>query len=133
MTISADTRPKTTGRFQVLRLVARNKLALAAVIFLTLVVLCAIFGPWLMGDLIDKPNFRARNMAPFSFAQGWAYVLGADTLGRSLLARLIVGAQNTLGIALFAVFFVRLINRQGDREGGDDAALADTVGPDALP
>ena len=35
--------------------------------------------------------------------------------------------------ALFAVFFVRLINRQGDREGGDDAALADTVGPDALP
>ncbi len=27
-------------------------------------------------------------------------MLGADTLGRSLLARLVVGAQNTLGIAL---------------------------------
>jgi peptide/nickel transport system permease protein len=109
MTIPADTKQKPTARFQVLRLIARNKLALAAVIFLTLVVLCAIFGPWLMGNLVDKPNFRARNMAPFSLSLGWAYVLGADTLGRSLLARLIVGAQNTLGIALFAVFFSMLI------------------------
>ena len=109
MTIPAETKQKSAGRFQALRLVARNKLALAAVIFLMLVVLCAVVGPWLMGDLIDKPNFRARNMAPFSLSQGWFYVLGADTLGRSLLARLIVGAQNTLGIALFAVFFSMLI------------------------
>ncbi|KQY12783.1 ABC transporter permease [Rhizobium sp. Root482] len=109
MTIPADTKQKNAGRFQVLRLVARNRLALAAVIFLALVVICAVVGPWLMGDLIDKPNFRARNMAPFSLSQGWIYVLGADTLGRSLLARLIVGAQNTLGIALFAVFFSMLI------------------------
>ncbi len=32
-------------------------------------------------------------------------VLGADTLGRSLLARLVVGAQNTIGIAFLAVLW----------------------------
>ena len=103
MTTAAEGKEKKAVRFQLLRLISRDRLALAAVIFLATVVVCAIFGPWLMGDLIDKPNFRARNMAPFSMAQGWAYVLGADTLGRSLLARLVVGAQNTLGIAVCAV------------------------------
>ncbi|MFC0807704.1 ABC transporter permease [Ensifer sp. P24N7] len=103
MTTSADTPETKVSRFQILRLVSRDWLALAAVIFLLVVVACAVFGPWLMGDLIDKPNFRARNMAPFSLSQGWTYVLGADTLGRSLLARLVVGAQNTIGIAFFAV------------------------------
>lgn len=92
-----------TGRFHILRLISRDRLVLAAVIFLVVVIFCAVLGPWLMGNLIEKPNFRARNMAPFSFSQGWAYVLGADTLGRSLLARLVVGAQNTLGIAFCAV------------------------------
>ncbi|MDX0951817.1 ABC transporter permease subunit [Sinorhizobium medicae] len=105
MTTSADTPETKVSRFQVLRLISRDWLALAAVIFLLIVVGCAVFGPWLVGDLIDKPNFRARNMAPFDLSQGWAYVLGADTLGRSLLARLVVGAQNTIGIAFCAVLF----------------------------
>ena len=44
-------------------------------------------------------NLRGRNAAPFDLEQGWLYVLGADALGRSLLARIIVAAQNTLMIA----------------------------------
>ncbi len=59
MTTSADTPETKVSRFQILRLISRDWLALAAVIFLLLVVACAVFGPWLMGDLIDKPNFRA--------------------------------------------------------------------------
>lgn len=103
MTTSAESPETKVPRFQLLLLVSRDWLALAAITFLIVVVLCALFGPWLMADLIDKPNFRARNMAPFSLSQGWPYVLGADTLGRSLLARLVVGAQNTIGIAFLAV------------------------------
>lgn len=86
-----------------LRYMLRDPLATAALVFLVIVVLTAILGPTLVGGLAEKPNFRARNMAPFSLDQGWAYVLGADTLGRSLLARLIVAAQSTLGIAAAAV------------------------------
>lgn len=86
-----------------LRLLVKDRLAATALIFLLVVALAAMLGPMLVGDLSEKPNFRARNMAPFSMEQGWAYVLGADTLGRSLLARLIVAAQSTIGIAAFAV------------------------------
>lgn len=109
MTITADTKPKRVPRLQVLRLIARDPLTLAAIVFLTIVLFCALFGPALVGHLIDKPNFRARNMAPGSLAQGWAFILGADTLGRSLLARLIDGARTTIGIAFFAVLTSMLI------------------------
>lgn len=91
------------------KLLLRDPLAGTATIFLILVALCAIVAPMLIGDLAESPNFRARNMAPFSLEQGFAYVLGADTLGRSLLARLAVGARNTLGIAAFAVLCSLLI------------------------
>jgi peptide/nickel transport system permease protein len=105
MTIATttDTAAGKPARSQILRLIARDPLTLAAILFLVLVLLCAILGPYLVGHVIDRPNFRARNMAPGSFSQGWAYILGADTLGRSILARLIYGARNTIGIAFCAV------------------------------
>lgn len=86
-----------------LRLLANDRQALLGLCFLLVVLVCAILGPLLLGDIARKPNFRARNLAPFTLEHGWVYFLGADTLGRSLLARLIVGAQNTMGIAFFAV------------------------------
>lgn len=83
----------------------RDKLALCAALFLIVLIFCVLFGPLLVGDLAGKLGLRQRNLAPFSLEQGFLYVLGADTLGRPILARLIVGAQNTLGIAAAAVFF----------------------------
>ena len=80
-----------------------DRMTALALCFLATMLVCAIIGPIFIGDLAEKPNFRARNMAPFSLEQGWAFVLGADTLGRSILARLIVAARTTLGIAAFAV------------------------------
>ena len=77
----------------------RDKLALCAALFLVLLLACVLLGPLLVGELAGKLGLRQRNMAPFSFDNGFIYVLGADTLGRPILARLIVGAQNTLGIA----------------------------------
>ncbi len=87
----------------------RDRLALAAAVFLALFVLAAILGPWLVGDAASQLGLRQRNLAPFSLEQSWLYFLGADTLGRPILARLIVGAQNTLGIAAAAVFSSMLI------------------------
>lgn len=82
----------------------RDKLALCAAIFLVVLLACVLLGPLLVGELAGKLGLRQRNLAPFSFDNGFIYVLGADTLGRPILARLIVGAQNTLGIAAAAVF-----------------------------
>lgn len=85
------------------RYLARDRLALAGTIFLVILVLAAIFGPTFVRADADRINFIARNAPPLSFEHGWAHVLGADTLGRPILLRLIVGAQFTLGIAAAAV------------------------------
>lgn len=91
---------KTVGP---LSLVFRDPLATFAFLFLVFIGFLAIFGPMLIGDLATTPNFRARNQPPFDVSMGPAYLLGADTLGRSLVARLVVGARYTMGIAVAAV------------------------------
>jgi len=88
---------------QALRLLWRDKFALVAACYLALVALCALFGPALFEDAATKMNLRGRNAPPFRLENGWLYVLGADALGRSILARLVVAAQNTLAVAAAAV------------------------------
>ncbi|KQY26921.1 ABC transporter permease [Rhizobium sp. Root482] len=97
---------RTPGNLRQLTIyLRRDKLALCAAFFLLLLIVCVVFGPLLVGEAAGKLGLRQRNLAPFSLEQGFIYILGADTLGRPILARLIVGAQNTLGIAAAAVFF----------------------------
>src|SRR3954469_2843309 len=95
--------PKRSRASIVLGMLWRDKFATVAVIFLLLVILCAIFGPAWLGDAAVRQNLRGRNAPPFSLQQGWLFVLGADALGRPLLARIVVAAQNTLAIAAGAV------------------------------
>ena len=80
-----------------------DKLALVSIIFLIFILFVAIFGPYLINDTFTKMNLRLRNLAPFSFDHNFMYFLGADALGRSMIARLIVGTQNTMFIAGSAV------------------------------
>ena len=80
-----------------------DKLALISIIFLMFILFIAIFGPYLIDDSFTKMNLRLRNLAPFSFEHNFMYFLGADALGRSMIARLIVGTQNTMFIAGSAV------------------------------
>jgi peptide/nickel transport system permease protein len=87
----------------------RDKFALVSGLYLGLMVLCALFGPALLEDTATKMNLRGRNAPPFTLENGWLYVLGADALGRSILARIIVAAQNTLAVAAAAVALALLI------------------------
>jgi peptide/nickel transport system permease protein len=91
------------SRLSVLRLLWADKLACAAGIYLLVIVLCAIFGPMLFGAEATRMNLRMRNAPPFSLEQGWLFILGADALGRSILARIIVASQNTIAVAAAAV------------------------------
>ena len=93
----------TSGRLRsLIGMLWRDKFATISVIFLICVAILAIVGPALIGELATKVALRQRNMPPGSLDAGWLYVLGADNLGRSIVARLVVGAQNTLGVALAA-------------------------------
>jgi peptide/nickel transport system permease protein len=91
------------GLGRLFRLLRRDAFATVSLIFLLLMVAAAVFGPWLLGDAGTRQNLRLRNAPPFSLQHGWLYVLGADTLGRSMLARLILASRNTLTIAAAAV------------------------------
>jgi len=88
---------------QALRLLWHDKFALVAACYLALIALCALFGPLLLGEAASAMNLRMRNAPPFTLDNGWLYLLGADALGRSILARLVVAAQNTLAVAAAAV------------------------------
>jgi peptide/nickel transport system permease protein len=102
-TIEAALPPLERPWRQALFLLWRDKFALVSALYLGLMVLCALLGPALLEDVATKMNLRGRNAPPFTLEHGWLYVLGADALGRSILARIIVAAQNTLAVAAAAV------------------------------
>lgn len=79
-----------------------DKLAFTAALFLILVIACALFGPMLLEDVANKMDLRQRN-APPTLDAGWLYILGADQLGRPILPRIMMAAQNTIAIAAAAV------------------------------
>lgn len=103
MTAPPIPKAEPSAASRALGLLWRDKFAFVAAIFLVLVVGCALFGPWLIGTGGNKINLLARNAPPLSTHLGWHYVLGADSLGRSILLRLVVGAQNTMLISAIAV------------------------------
>ena len=88
---------------KILSMFLNDKLALISIIFLSFMVFLALFGPSLINDSFTKMNLRLRNLEPFSFDHHFMYFFGADALGRSMIARLIIATQNTMFIAASAV------------------------------
>lgn len=119
----------------ILKLLWADKFALVAAIFLVLAVFSAAFGPMLLEEAATRLNLRGRNSPPFDLEQGWMFVLGADSLGRSILARILVAAQNTLLIAGCSVLFAMFVGGalgliagySGRRVGDAIMRLADVI------
>lgn len=102
-TQAVEDRPEK-GRIRTfLSLLWADKFAFCAALFLIVVVLCALFGPMLLDYDAGRQNLRGRNAPPFSMDKGWLFFLGGDQLGRPLLARILVAAQNTMAVAAGAV------------------------------
>ena len=101
--------PIKSGRWPVLSMLWQDKYACIAAIYLLIVVCAACIGPWLLEEVATKNNLRGRNAAPFDFSRPWVFWLGGEALGRPLLARMIVAAQNTIMVAAGAVLCSMLI------------------------
>ena len=93
---TTDTAP--TG---ILRRLVRNPVAVAAVLFLLLVVLLGILAPWIAPFPPNQTNLEYTNAPPF---QG-PYILGGDSAGRDILSRLLFATIGTLqaGLVLLVV------------------------------
>lgn len=90
------------GRPAYLRHLLRDPIVVVAMIWIVLMVLAALLGPWHFGEAAFAMDLRARNQPALTLENGWLNVLGTDPLGRSVLARCIVAAQVTLAIAASA-------------------------------
>lgn len=93
-------RPKKTS---ILSLLYRDKFAFVSAIFLVIAIACAILGAPLLAGPADQMNLAVRRAVPFTLNHGFLYILGGDTLGRSILARVIVASRDTLAVSAGAV------------------------------
>jgi peptide/nickel transport system permease protein len=91
------------------RLLRGDAFALAGLFFLILLVFGALFGPSLIPGADVSMNLKLRNAPPFGFENSFAYILGADSLGRPILPRILLGARTTLAISLSVVFLSMVI------------------------
>ncbi len=75
--------------------ITANKIALASIIFLALLVLAAVFVPMLLPYGYEQQLADSRLLQP-----GGKHILGTDDLGRDILTRVLVGARISLMVAV---------------------------------
>ncbi len=67
---------------------------------LIVLIICALFAPWIAPQEPNVQELRARNTPPAWTAEGTTkYLLGADQVGRDVLSRIIHGARISLAVA----------------------------------
>jgi peptide/nickel transport system permease protein len=84
--------------------IMRNLTFYIPVIILTMLILTAIFAPWIAPHDPIEVSLIDRRLPP-SFMEGGSmeYLLGTDNLGRDILSRAIYGARISLSVALLVV------------------------------
>lgn len=82
---------------------SRSRLTIVGGTLLLVVVLASVLAPVLTGADPVKPSFGKRLSPPWGLGGSSAYVLGADNLGRDILARLLYGGRISLALATSAV------------------------------
>jgi peptide/nickel transport system permease protein len=82
-----------------LRLLTRMPLPFACALILAFLVLVAVIGAPFAFDAANQQNLSLRFAKPFNLDHGWLYVLGADSLGRSVLAEIFYGTRSSFFVA----------------------------------
>ncbi len=100
-TATASVTPQTRALWQALR---RNRLSWVGIGLLLLIVLAAVFAPWLAPHDPLQQNIAYRLEPPS--AQFW---LGTDSYGRDVLSRLIHGARVSLLVGFVAILIAMTI------------------------
>lgn len=86
----------------VARGLVRRPALLAGLLVIAVVVIAALFAPWLAPYSPDEQLFDGLSLEGAPLPPSHQFWLGTDTLGRDLLSRLIFGARTSLIIGLVA-------------------------------
>jgi ABC-type dipeptide/oligopeptide/nickel transport system permease subunit len=98
------TKSAGSTRSGLFRRLARDPLALVALLFLIVIVAAAVLAPLLTPFDPYDTNLRMRLRPP-----GGDHLLGTDTQGRDLLTRLLFGARTTLALGFASIMVGSLI------------------------
>ncbi len=92
------------------RSLGHHRLAIFGLIILALVTGMAVFAPWLTSQDPNNIDIIVRMKPPgFTASDGRFFLLGTDSLGRDVLARIIYGARISLSVGLSAVLIAGTI------------------------
>lgn len=94
------------GSSRRVRALRRDRLATASLVFLALIILAAVFAPWLTPYAeqgAGAPNIVERFQAP-----SLRHPFGTDQLGRDVLARVLYGGRVSL-LAAFSIVLIALV------------------------
>ena len=88
-----------------LRALTYDKLAFAALVILSLMIVSAVFAPFVSPHSPTDQSLALRNSPPMTASEdgGFPHLLGTDALGRDVLARLIYGARISLTVGALSV------------------------------
>ncbi len=81
----------------------KNKLAMAGLVMLAILILCALFANYIAPFHYDEQNLPAAFESP-----SLRHLMGTDNLGRDIFSRIIYGTRTSLSIALVAVLVATL-------------------------
>ncbi|MDD4657850.1 MAG: ABC transporter permease [Eubacteriales bacterium] len=95
--LADEARPSITYWQDAWRRLKKNPLAMASLIFIALLVLTAIVGPFLSPYSYSDQDFTKINLKPC-----WAHPFGTDNLGRDILVRTLYGARISLSVGFVA-------------------------------
>ena len=109
------TSPDSTGFVGYVRglVTSARELPIAPTVIVLLVILIALFADLITGTMIPEANqinLRLRYTPPWPLeGASPSHLLGTDRLGRNLLSRMVIGARNSLSVALMAILFAAAV------------------------
>ena len=95
----AINRPSLTYWGDAWRRLKKNPVAMVSLVFLILMILMCIFGPYINGIKFDTQNYDALDKTPFG--KHW---FGTDNLGRDMFSRVWIGGRVSLYIGFVGTF-----------------------------
>lgn len=99
--VSASTEFKKENRAKTVACrLFQNKVAIAAAFILVLMLLIALFSPWITPYQYDAMDLVSKNQGP-----SLRHLFGTDNMGRDILSRIMYGGRYSLTISIIAVFF----------------------------
>lgn len=102
--VQDEARPSITYWRDAWRRLKKNPLAMISLVFIALLVLFAIFGPFFSPYSYSDQDFAAINLKPCR-----AHPFGTDNLGRDILVRTMYGARISLAVGFVAAITTFII------------------------